>query len=300
MPMKIIVTGSSGQVGSYLVEHFSKEHGVIGLDNRPCPFPAAAEFSKKIDIAKTRDLGTYFKDADWIIHTAAQVSVERSLKDPIFDAKNNVIGTVNVLWNAFMSEARNFLYVSSAAVYGNPVKVPLPEEHPTNPMSPYGASKLCGEKYALAFAAAYGLSATIIRPFNIYSSRADPESPYSGVITKFVKWAKEGKPLLIEGDGKQTRDFVHMTDVVRLVDLVIKKSKVSVGRTFNCGTGERSTILELADAIRILSGGEAQVKHVDPRVGDIKHSCADITNAGEILGYSPSVPLGKGLKEMMA
>jgi UDP-glucose 4-epimerase len=300
MLMKIIVTGSSGQVGSYLVEYFSKEHEVIGLDNRPCPFPVAARFSKKIDIAKTRDLSAYFKDADWIIHTAAQVSVERSLKDPIFDAENNVIGTVNVLWNTFMSEARNFLYVSSAAVYGNPVKVPLPEDHPTNPMSPYGASKLCGEKYTLAFATAYGLSATIVRPFNIYSSRADPSSPYSGVITKFVKWAKEGKPLLIEGDGKQTRDFVHIADVVSLIDLILKKSKASVGRTFNCGTGKRSTILELAEAIRIISGREAQIKHVDPRVGDIRHSCADIASAEEILGYSPKIPLSKGLKELMA
>ncbi len=297
--MKIIVTGSSGQVGSYLVEHFSREHEVIGLDNRPCPFPAAAEFSKKTDIAKTRDLSSYFKDADWIIHTAAQVSVERSLKDPIFDAENNVLGTVNVLWNAFRNDARNFLYISSAAVYGNPIKVPLPEDHPTNPMSPYGASKLCGEKYALAFAEAYGLSTTIVRPFNIYSVRADPSSPYSGVITKFVRWAKESKPLLIEGDGKQTRDFVQIADVVRLVDLVVKKSKASVGRTFNCGTGKRSTILELADAVRVLSGGKTQIKHVDPRVGDIRHSCADITSAEEVLGYSPRVFLDKGLKEMM-
>jgi UDP-glucose 4-epimerase len=298
--MKIIVTGSSGQVGSCLVEHFSKEHEVIGLDNRPCPFPAAAELSKEIDIAKTKDLGAYFKDADWIIHTAAQVSVEWSLKDPIFDAENNVVGTVNVLWNAFTGEARNFLYISSAAVYGNPVKVPLPEEHPTNPMSPYGASKLCGEKYALAFAAAYGLGATIVRPFNIYSSRADPKSPYSGVITKFVKWAREGKPLLIEGDGKQTRDFVHIADVVRFVDLVVKKPKASIGRTFNCGTGKRSTILELADAIRVLSGGEARIKHVDPRIGDIRHSCADIASAEKTLGYSPKIPLNEGLKELMA
>jgi len=298
--MKIIVTGSSGQVGSYLVEHFSKDHEVTGLDNRPCPFPAAAKFSKKIDIAKTRDLNAYLKNADWVIHTAAQVSVERSLKDPIFDAENNVIGTVNVLWNAFKSDASNLLYISSAAVYGNPVKVPLPEDHPTNPLSPYGASKLCGEKYTLAFAAAYGLCVTIVRPFNIYSSRADPASPYSGVITKFVRWAKEGKPLLIEGDGKQTRDFVHMDDVVRMADLVVKKPKASVGRTFNCGTGKRSTVLDLADAIRILSGGEAEIKHVDPRVGDIKHSCADITSAEEVLGYFPKVPLDKGLKEMMA
>jgi UDP-glucose 4-epimerase len=246
-----------------------------------------------------RDLSGFIKGADWLVHSAAQVSVEKSMKDPLLDAENNVIGTVNVLWNAFKHEARNILYVSSAAVYGNPVKVPLAEDHPTNPMSPYGASKLCGEKYALAFAAGYGLGVTIIRPFNIYSSRADPSSPYSGVITKFARRAKEGSPLLIEGDGKQTRDFVHMSDVVRMVDLIVRKPELSLGRVFNCGTGRRNSVLELAEMIQSLSGKRPAIKHVAPRVGDIKHSCADIASAEEILGFAPEMPLRDGLKEMM-
>lgn len=298
--MKIVVTGSSGQVGSYLAEHFAKQHEVIGLDNRLCPFPEAAKLTRMVDLFKERDLKEHLKNADWIVHCAAQVSVERSLKDPLFDAENNAMATINLLWNSFLHEARHFLYVSSAAVYGDPIKVPLDENHPTNPMSPYGASKLCGERYALAFAGAYGLSVSIVRPFNIFSARADPSSPYSGVITKFVTWAKEGKPLLIEGDGKQTRDFIHMADVIRMIDLVLRKPNASIGRVLNCGTGKRNSILELASLVQSLSKKKVGIKHIAPRAGDIKHSCADIKMAEELLGYFPKVQLGEGLKELMA
>ena len=297
--MKIVVTGSSGQVGSYLVEHMAKEHEVIGIDNRPCPFPEAAKYGKSADIAKERDLRRFLKNADWVVHCAAQVSVERAMSDPLLDAENNVIGTVNLLWNSFRHEARNFLYISSAAVYGDPIRVPLNEDHPTNPMSPYGASKLCGEKYALAFASAYGLSVCILRPFNIYSSRADPKSPYSGVVTKFISRAKEGEPLLIEGDGKQTRDFVHIGDVIKMIDLIIKKPNVSLGRTFNCGTSRGSSIKELAELVQSLSKNRVEIEHIAPRPGDIKSSCADISAAQNLLGYMPRIELYEGIEELM-
>jgi len=298
--MKIVVTGSSGQVGSYLVEHLSEDNEVVGLDNRKCPYPGAARHSELADVAKSRDLGRYLKNADWVVHCAAQVSVERSLKDPVFDAENNVLGTVNLLWNSFLHEARHFLYVSSAAIYGDPTRVPIGEDHPANPLSPYGVSKLCGEKYATAFASAYGLSVCAIRPFNIYSSRADPASPYSGVITKFIGRARAGEPLLIEGDGKQTRDFVHISDVMRMVDLIIKKRNVSIGRTFNCGTGKSSSITELAELVQSLSKKRIGIEHVAPRQGDIRHSCADISAAESLLGYMPKKQLQEGIRELMA
>lgn len=297
--MKIVVTGSSGQVGSYLLEHFLKEHEATGLDNRPCPFPDAATHTEFADIAKERDLSRFLRNADWVVHCAAQVSVERAMKDPVFDAENNIIGTVNLLWNSFLHEARNFLYVSSAAIYGDPVRVPLGEDHPANPLSPYGVSKLCGEKYALAFASAYGLSISIVRPFNIYSSRADPLSPYSGVVTKFMSRAREGEPLLVEGDGEQTRDFVHISDVVKLISLIVKKPNMSVGRVFNCGTGRGSSIMELARLIQSLSEKKVEIRHVAPRQGDIRESCADISAARDLLGYAPSVTLAEGIGGLM-
>ena len=244
-------------------------------------------------------LGELIRDADWIIHTAAQVSVERSVTDPIFDARNNVLGTVSLLWNAFKFDAQKFLYISSAAIFGDPIRVPIDESHPTDPMSPYGASKLCGEKYVRAFAVAYGISAVILRPFNIYSPRADPESPYSGVITKFVQRAKKREALVIEGDGSQTRDFVHVSDVVRMIDMAFKKS-ASIGGTFNCGTGIGHSISELAEQIISLSGGDIPVEHAPPRIGDIRHSRADISLAERLLGYFPKKDLSEGLKELLS
>jgi len=297
--VNIVITGTSGQVGSYLMEHLMKKHDVVGLDNRPCPYPQLQENARLVDVYLKKDLSKYLKDVDWVIHCAAQVSVEKSMKDPMFDAENNVLGTLNMLWNSFLHETGHFIYISSAAVFGNPQRVPIDEDHPTIPLSPYGASKLCGEKYVQAFAGGYGLSTVIIRPFNIYSERADPSSPYSGVITKFVGWAKEGKPLLVEGDGKQTRDFIHIDDVIQMIDLVIKKASVSIGRTFNCGTGNASSINELAEIVRNASKKRPEIKHVEPRKGDIKHSCADIALAKEILEYLPQKSLKEGVEKLV-
>lgn len=297
--MKIVITGSSGQLGSYLVEHFSQKNEVIGLDVVECPYSGIAPMTVKADVVDSPALGEIVRDSDWIIHAAAQVSVERSIADPLFDARNNVLGTVNLLWNAFKEDAQKFLYISSAAVFGNPVRVPIDENHPTDPMSPYGASKLCGEKYVRSFAVAYGISAVIIRPFNIYSPRADPESPYSGVISKFVQRAKSGEPLIIDGDGSQTRDFIHVSDVVRMVDMAIKRSS-SIGGTFNCGTGVGHSISNLAEQVISLSGSRSKLEHGPPRMGDIRHSRADIMLAERLLGYFPKKDLSDGLKELLS
>jgi len=297
--MKFVITGSSGQLGSYLMEHFAKKHEVIGLDNRVSPYPDIAKHARLVDIARIKDLREYLVEVDWVIHAAAQVSVEKSIKDPLFDAENNVIGTVNLLWNSFRYEVKQFLYIGSAAVYGNPKTVPIDEGYPTDPLSPYGTSKLCGEKYAQAFSEAYGLSTVIVRPFNIYSRRADPESPYSGVITKFISWAKESEPLLIEGDGSQTRDFVHISDVVRMIDLIAHNPS-SAGRIFNCGTGKAHSISELAELIISLSPNKVTIKHGPPRPGDIKYSCANIQLAEEMLDYSPKMNLLEGLRELFS
>jgi len=297
--MKIVVTGSSGQLGSYLLEHFAKNSEVIGIDNRESPFVEFSRFTTKKDV-RDRDIGKIIENADWVIHCAAQVSVEKSTKDPLFDAENNILGTVNLLWNSFLHEVHNFLYISSAAVYGNPVRVPLDEEHPTNPLSPYGVSKLAGEKYTIAFAETYGLSSCVIRPFNFYSSRSDPKSPYSGVVTKFIAKASQGAPLVIEGDGSHTRDFLHINDVVDMIALIVKKPQASKGRTFNCGTGQHSSILELAQLVQSLSKKRIEITHTVPRQGDIKDSYADISAAKDLLGFEPKVKLSDGIARLMA
>lgn len=295
--MKILVTGAAGQLGSYIAEQLSKKHDIIALDvNKSSNSVGKSEFVQG-DIGDYRLAMDLCKSADAVIHAAAQVSVERSVADPVFDAKDNILGTVNMLETATKCMVPQFIYISSAAIFGEPEQVPVNEDHPCKPKSPYGVSKLAGENYCFAFQETYGINITAIRPFNIYSPRQDPDSPYSGVITRFVELAKEGKNITIHGDGKQTRDFVSARDVVSLIEKCIDNKK-SYGQRFNCGTGAPITINELAEIIIRLSGKDVGIDRAEPRKGDIMHSRADISKAEKILGYKPKVKLKNGLAEL--
>lgn len=296
--MKILVTGAAGQLGSYLAEHLSKEHEVLGLDIRESDNEMGSSQFTQGNTSDYRLAMSLCKGADAVIHAAAQVSVERSISDPIFDAKENILGTVNMLEAATKCMVPHFVYISSAAIFGDPVNVPVDEGHPRQPKSPYGVSKLAGENYVFAFQGTYGLKATSIRPFNIYSPRQDPDSPYSGVITRFVERVKEKKALIIHGDGNQTRDFVSARDVVQIVEKCLGNPKAH-GESFNCGTGVPTTINELAEHIIGLSGKDLKIEHTEERKGDIKHSHADIGKSTELLGYKPEVKLHDGLAELM-
>ncbi len=294
--MEILVTGAAGHLGSYLVEQLSKEHEVTGLDIKNPEFEIP-NFVKG-DIKDYRLAMDLCKGKDIIVHAAAQVSIDRSISDPILDASENIMGTINLLEAATKTMSGQFIYISSAAIFGEPVKVPLDEEHPTQPLSPYGVSKLTGENYALAFQETYGIKATSIRPFNIYSKRQDPNSPYTGVITKFVEQTKENKPLSVHGDGGQTRDFVHAIDVVKMVELCLGNEK-AYGQRINCGTGESVSVKELANTIIELSGKKIELEYGESRKGDILHSQADISKARKLLGYEPSIDLKQGLAELI-
>ncbi len=184
--MKVLVTGSSGQLGSFVCEALKDSHQVVGLDLRPQPYDRLKPISVVGDICEPSQVRGVLKGIQAVVHCAAQVSVEESTKDPISDAKVNVLGTVNMLNESVASGVSKFIYVSSAAIFGPPRYVPIDENHPTQPMSNYGASKLAGEKYALAYSKNSAMEVVPVRPFNFYSSRADPKSPYSGVITKFA------------------------------------------------------------------------------------------------------------------
>lgn len=297
-PMNILVTGAAGQLGSYLAQHLSGTHEVVGLDVRKGDNDLGkAEFVMG-DIGDYRLALGLCREKDAVIHAAAQVSVDRSVSDPVFDARENIMGTINMLETATKAMAGQFIYISSAAIFGNPEQVPIGEDHPRSPLSPYGVSKLAGENYALAFRETYGLNVCSIRPFNIYSPRQDPDSPYSGVITRFVDRAREEKPLTVHGDGEQTRDFVSARDVVQMVERCLDNPKAS-GQCFNCGTGVPTTINELAGHIIELSGKTLRIEHVGSRKGDIRHSCADISKASTLLGYAPTIDLKNGLPELM-
>ncbi len=292
--MKILVTGSAGQLGSYLVDALAAEHQVTGLDVKDTRWPAKAAEQVKGDIGDYRLAMKLCRGMDAVIHTAAQVSVDRSVSDPVLDARENILGTVNMLETATKSMVGQFIYISSAAIFGNPVNVPIPEDHPTRPLSPYGVSKLAGENYAFAFMETYGLGVTSIRPFNIYSPRQDPASPYSGVISRFVDCVKEGEKLTIFGDGLQTRDFIAAGDVVRMVELCLGNDEAR-GLAFNCGTGKATTVNELAALVAKLSGKKPEIEHTELRKGDIKHSVADISLARKVLRFKPATKLRDGL-----
>jgi len=293
--MKLAITGASGQLGSYLMDLASGSKSTLGIDIRESPFPKHRPRIAKEDIRDQAAMRKMLKGCEVVVHCAAQVSVVNSIKDPISDLATNVQGTITLLQAASECGVKKFIYISSAAVYGDPVQVPIPESHPLNPKSPYGTSKMSAEQYCRVFAETRSLPYLVIRPFNFYSPRADPKSPYSGVITKFVDWAKRGEPLLVEGDGKQTRDFINAIDVARMI-MAAAKSKAS-NLTLNCGSGTGTTINALAKTVVKVSGNKLEVKHIASRVGDIRHSVSDMSSAERTLGFKTNLTLEQGIRQ---
>lgn len=281
-----------------MCEMMAEAHEVVGLDIRPSPYPGVKEITVEGDIRRPKDVRPVVKGVDCVVHCAAQVSVVRSFEDPMTDAETNVLGTVNLLHESLGAGVTRFVYISSAAVYGDPKRVPIDEGHPTAPMSNYGSSKLAGERFALAYAASTPLQAVVVRPFNFYSARADPKSPYSGVITKFIERVSAGMPPLVDGDGLQTRDFIHARDVARMVRTVAERADLS-GEVLNCGSGSVTSILDLAKLVVSLSGKRLEPEFGPPRQGDIRHSCADMKRARDLIGFSTEVSLSDGLSELL-
>ena len=298
---KILITGGLGQVGSYLVDKLYNTAEVTVLDNyssttRESVPDGVTIVNDDILSKRARELVT---QNDVVIHTAAQISVSCSMDDPLFDLNNNVFGTLNLLEAARSSNVylNKFIYFSSAAVYGNPEYLPIDEAHPQNPLSPYGASKLSGEKYCTMYHKAFDVPTVCIRPFNIYSPRQDPSNPYSGVISKFIERVKNNQSPIIFGDGTQTRDFVSVHDIVDMVLLAIDNKKAE-GEVFNVGTGVTTTITELAQNIIDIHGADLDIEFADSMPGDIKHSSSDISKARSI-GYEPKIKLRDGLGEFL-
>jgi UDP-glucose 4-epimerase len=299
---RVLITGGMGQVGSYIAEELSREYEIVVLDNFSSnainKLPDGITIIKG-DIRDSKAIAKLFKDIDLdiIIHCAAQVSVTKSFQNPVYDLQVNATGTLELLNATRNSNISRFIYLSSAAVYGLPKYLPIDEEHPVNPISPYGASKLAGEKYCQVFNHVYGLPVVCLRPFNIYSPRQRAENPYSGVICKFIDRVRNGKPPVIEGDGTQTRDFISVHDVVKFILLAIKKPR-AIGEVYNVGTGKPTAINALAAEIIEIAGKKLKPVYTRAREGDIKQSYADIRKA-KSLGFKPEVNLREGLRELI-
>lgn len=249
----------------------------------------------RVDVRSYKSLLKAFKGAESVIHLAALISVEESASKPMLYNEVNTVGTLNVLKASLEAGVERVVYASSAAVYGEPRSLPVREDHPTKPLSVYGASKLAGESYCTAFHSTYGVETLVLRYFNVYGPGQNVE--YAGVIQKFIDRVSVGKPPIIFGDGSQTRDFIHVLDVAR-ANVNAVRSKVKHG-IFNIASGREISIRELADLISEISGRKVEPSYTEPRPGDIKRSWADISKAAEVLGFKPEISLEKGLHLML-
>ena len=294
----ILVTGGAGFIGSHLVDELVEDNHVRVLDDcshgSRSAVPDAVEFVEG-DVRDAATVERACAGVDIVFHLAANISVDRSIDDPVESHRINVDGTLNVLEAARDVDARVVL-ASSAAVYGEPSAVPVVESQPKSPSSPYGAEKLSADRYVRLYADLYDLETVSLRYFNVYGP-GGMATDYSGVIDAFLTRARNGEELPVHGDGTQTRDFVHVSDVVQ-ANLLAAVTE-HVGDAYNVGTGESVTINRLADLIVDVTDSSSTIVHTSPRAGDIDESEADIGRARDRLGYRPRTALRDGLEALV-
>lgn len=295
--MKVLVTGGAGFIGSHVVEaYIAAGHSVTVVDDLSSGkreyVPAGVTFYQ-MDI-RDLELGRVFEveQPDVVNHQAAQVSVPKAVVDPVHDASVNVAGLVNVLEQARRHGVRKVIFASSCAVYGDPNELPVHEEHPVSPLSPYGQSKWTGEHYLALYHRLYGLNFTTLRYANVYGPRQDPFGE-AGVITIFVEQMLASMPVTIDGDGDQTRDFVFVGDVATANLRALDRGDHS---TYNISAGRAVSINNLFEILRDLAGYHHEPRHGPPRPGDIRHSVLDPARAKRELDWCPTMPLEDGLK----
>ena len=293
----ILITGGAGFIGSAVANALVPDNEVRVFDNlsngRKSNVPDEATLIKG-DIRNETDLKQAIDGVDIIFHQAGQISVEKSVDRPKETHDINVTATLNVLECAREENAK-LIFASSAAVYGQPEEIPISENASTDPTSPYGLSKLAAEKYVRLYAELYDLSTVAFRYFNVYGP-GQVSGDYNAVISVFVEQATSGEPITVEGDGTQTRDFVHVQDIVR-ANLLAAQSDVT--GVFNVGTGRSVSVLDLAKTVRDVIDSESEITHVAERSGDIEHSHADISRIKTTLGFEPSISLEEGLKTLV-
>ena len=295
----VLVTGGAGFIGAHVAAALVGDNDVRVLDDlsagRRENVPDGATLIEG-DVRDRDTLADAMADVDCVFHLAAMVSVPRSVEEPEACHEVNTDATVRILERARVEDAR-VVFSSSAAIYGQPARIPIEEGDPKTPSSPYGISKLAADQYVRAYADLYDLSTISLRYFNAYGPHCADGEPGGGVVAAFAKRAQANQQLVIEGDGSQTRDFVHTTDLVR-ANLAAATTE-HTGAAYNVSTGTSVTIDELAATIRDLTDSDSPIVHGEPRAGDIERSRADITNARIDLGYEPTVSLADGLASLL-
>jgi len=297
--MKVLVTGGAGFIGSHLVDRLLADgHEVVVLDNlstgkRENIIDHRRLFFFLGDVAGVNSVTAAFSFGpfDAVFHVAGQASIVTSFEDPQADLRTNILGTVNLLQLCVQHGVRRFLYASSMTVYGHPTSLPVAENHLLCPVSCYGISKMAAERYVHATA---GIDATSFRMFNVYGKRQLLDNPYQGVAGIFIGNVLRGEPITIYGGGEQSRDFVHVLDVVDAWMLALHNPAAS-GQVFNLGTGASVSVNELAELL-----GALEVIRAPRRPGEQLHMAADITLAREKLGWAPKIELEEGLADTVA
>lgn len=306
--MRYLITGGAGFIGSHLVEHLvGAGQEVVVLDDlsggRRENFAAVRRRISFIrgSVADLNTCRRAMDGIDYVLHHAAVTSVQRSVDDPQGAHQVNATGTLNVLLAAREARVRRVVYAGSTSAYGNAATLPNSESHVARPLGPYAASKLAGEGYCLALHATYGLETVVLRYFNVYGPRQDPKSQYAAVVPRFIAAALQGEPPTIFGDGKQTRDFVYVGNVVHANLLAARAPAARVaGQVFNIGSGRSVSVNELWDRIRSLTGVPLLPHHAEARPGEVQDSLAAIDRAREHIGYAPVVDFDEGLRRTVA
>jgi UDP-glucose 4-epimerase len=289
--MNILVTGGAGFIGSHLTEALvRKGHRLRVLDDFSSGDRRNLEAVRGDveivagDCADERVARRAVKGIEVVYHQAALPSVPRSVAEPLDSHRANATGTLTLLESARAAGVRRFLYAGSSSVYGELPGLPKRESMPTRPLSPYGVGKLVGEQYVRIYSHLHGMETLTLRYFNVFGPRQAAGSPYSGVISLFVTALLAGRRPLIYGDGKQTRDFTYVDNVVD-ANLRALKARGLEGQSVNVATGRRILLRELLEGVARLTGRPARARHAPARKGDIRHSVADISAARRLLGY---------------
>ena len=302
MRRRYLITGGAGFIGSHIVRRLVGQGEVVrviddlstGHLTRLKGVRDAIEFVEG-DLADKRISDEVVAGVDCVLHQSAVPSVQRSLCDPIGTNRSNVTATLNLLESCRKARVHRLVYAASSSAYGDTQILPKTEEIPPNPLSPYALQKLVGERYCKLYYDLYGLETICLRYFNVFGPGQDPHSEYAAVIPKFITKLLANEPITVYGDGEQSRDFTYIDNVVEANLLALQAIEAS-GNVCNIGCGQHITLNELICLLEEIAGVKAEVNYTAAKVGDVRHSLADITRARNLLGYEPRVMVREGLR----
>jgi UDP-glucose 4-epimerase len=301
---KHLVTGGAGFIGSHIVRALARDHEVVVLDDlstgRRENLAGLPVTVIEADIRDREALARACAGVDAVFHLAARISVAASMEDPVDTVEVNTLGTLALVEACRAARVRAIVLSSSAAVYGDSPRLPKRESMRLEPRSPYAVSKLDGEHYLEIFAAPAGIRAVALRYFNVFGPGQAPDSQYAAAIPAIASRALAGREITIFGDGRQTRDFVYVDDIVRAnlmaAGVIATAGSRPVAGAYNVGGGRAITILALAREIVRVTGSLSPIVHADSRPGDVRHSRADVSRIRRDLGFAARVPLREGLE----